>query len=85
MNARQRGHELTCEDLGHLPLIVGDRSRLEQVMMNILGNAIKYMVVPGPSWGARAMTPWCRWTISRAMERPRPVPPDSRDRALSTR
>ncbi len=42
LNARQRGHELTCEDLGHLPLIVGDRSRLEQVMMNILGNAIKY-------------------------------------------
>ena len=42
LNAQQRGHELTCEDLGHLPLIVGDRSRLEQVMMNILGNAIKY-------------------------------------------
>ena len=42
LNARQRGHELTCADLGHLPLIVGDRSRLEQVMMNILGNAIKY-------------------------------------------
>ena len=42
LNAQQRGHELTCADLGHLPLIVGDRSRLEQVMVNILGNAIKY-------------------------------------------
>ena len=42
LNARQRGHELTCGDLSYLPLIVGDRSRLEQVMMNILGNAIKY-------------------------------------------
>ena len=42
LNARQRGHELTCGDLEHLPLIVGDRSRLEQVMMNVLGNAIKY-------------------------------------------
>ena len=42
LNAQQRGHELACADLGHLPLIVGDRSRLEQVMMNILGNAIKY-------------------------------------------
>ena len=42
LNAQQRGHELTCADLSHLPLIVGDRSRLEQVMMNIIGNAIKY-------------------------------------------
>ena len=42
LNARQRGHELTCGGLDNLPLIVGDRSRLEQVMMNILGNAIKY-------------------------------------------
>lgn len=40
--ARNRGHELTCAPLEGLPLIVGDRSRLEQVMMNILGNAIKY-------------------------------------------
>ena len=42
LNAQQRGHQLTCSGLDHLPLIVGDRSRLEQVMVNILGNAIKY-------------------------------------------
>ena len=42
LNARQRGHELTYAPEDTLPLIVGDRSRLEQVMMNILGNAIKY-------------------------------------------
>lgn len=42
LSAQQHGHELTCGDVKHLPLIVGDRSRLEQVMMNILGNAIKY-------------------------------------------
>ena len=40
--AKQRGHTLTCGPLEELPLIVGDRGRLEQVMMNILGNAIKY-------------------------------------------
>jgi len=41
LNAKQRQHELTYVP-EELPLIVGDRSRLEQVMMNIIGNAIKY-------------------------------------------
>ena len=40
--ARQRGHELVYTPPESLPLIVGDRSRLEQVMMNVIGNAIKY-------------------------------------------
>jgi len=42
LNAKQRSHELTYTPPESLPLIVGDRSRLEQVMMNIIGNAIKY-------------------------------------------
>ena len=42
LEARRCGHQLTCGSLEELPLIVGDRSRLEQVMMNVLGNAIKY-------------------------------------------
>ena len=42
LEAKRHGHALTCAPLVDLPLIVGDRSRLEQVMMNILGNAIKY-------------------------------------------
>ena len=42
LNAKQRGHQLVYDPPESLPLIVGDRSRLEQVMMNILGNAIKY-------------------------------------------
>ena len=40
--ARNHSHTLECGTLEELPLIVGDRSRLEQVMMNIIGNAIKY-------------------------------------------
>jgi len=41
LEARRHGHELTCAPV-MLPPIVGDRSRLEQVMMNIVSNAIKY-------------------------------------------
>ena len=40
--AKQRLHTLTYDPPESLPLIVGDRSRLEQVMMNIISNAIKY-------------------------------------------
>ena len=40
--ANQHGHTLTYTPPESLPLIVGDRSRLEQVMMNVIGNAIKY-------------------------------------------
>ena len=42
LNAKQRSHELVYDASESLPLITGDRSRLEQVMMNIIGNAIKY-------------------------------------------
>ena len=42
LNAKQRQHTLVCDTESDLPLIVGDRNRLEQVMMNIVGNAIKY-------------------------------------------
>ena len=42
LNAQQRQQELRCDAPEGLPLVVGDRSRLEQVMMNIIGNAVKY-------------------------------------------
>jgi two-component system sensor histidine kinase VicK len=42
LEAKRREQALVFEPAGELPLITGDRSRLEQVMMNVIGNSIKY-------------------------------------------
>lgn len=43
----QRGHTLTIDAPRTLPQIWADRSRLAQVISNLLGNAIKYTLQPG--------------------------------------
>ncbi len=42
LEAQRRGHVLIRLYGETLPMIVGDRNRLEQVMMNVVGNSIKY-------------------------------------------
>ena len=42
LEAKKRNHELNLELEWKLPHILGDRSRIEQVFMNIMSNALKY-------------------------------------------
>jgi len=42
LEARKRGHVLNLELEWKLPHIKGDRAKIEQVLMNIISNAIKY-------------------------------------------
>ena len=42
MEARRHGHKLTMSVDSSLPMFYGDRERIEQVLINLISNAVKY-------------------------------------------
>ncbi|MGE4548005.1 MAG: ATP-binding protein [Intestinibacillus sp.] len=53
--AKDNGHELLLRLTGRLPDMVGDRERLEQVVVNLLSNAVKYTPRGGTIYLSAAM------------------------------
>ena len=42
VDAKNHGHTLTCEYEPNIPQVTGDREKLQQVLVNIVSNSIKY-------------------------------------------
>ena len=62
MEAQKHSHEFTLEFRSEVPEIVGDRGRIEQVLINMVSNAIKYTRDGGRvrmTAGAKDGNVWC--------------------------
>ena len=42
ISVKQKDQTISFESLGEIPLIIGDKDRIEQVVINIISNSIKY-------------------------------------------
>ena len=54
MDVKRHAQQITLEVSGRLPRVRGDRSRIEQVIMNVVSNAVKYT----PDGGHIALKTW---------------------------
>jgi PAS domain S-box-containing protein len=58
---REAGAEVTC---GELPVVMGDRSQLVQLMLNLIGNGIKYRGADPPRIHVSAERTGNEWTFA---------------------
>jgi len=64
-NAAKKGHQIRLELPDTLPLINADEDRMNQVLLNLLDNAIKYTTPPGVvTLAAREVNSWLHISVA---------------------
>ena len=71
-----------CVSHGPLPPVLGQKTQLDHLMQNLVGNAVKYRGEDPPAIRVEAERSGDGWATFRVVDNGRGIPPDDRDRVF---